>query len=287
MSLRKVKIHLPKVDDHRFGSEMKNIIHPGIVNNDRIQVVSEEESEYIIIGEGNINSEYNIKYPNKTVYVDYSDVQHLNKEGKKCLMYFKRNLKDAYKEDNVYSISYCVKDDIVQEVKTANFVKDIDISVFFKTNSGFRNRKTIANFIKNNFNDNEIFVGTVGDMGRIGRNTIQSKYYNMMRRSKIIVTCNPDDWEGDYRLFEACSSKALVFCDEMQTSFKNKFIDCEHIVYYDMNNLDYLKQQIQHYLNNEDELNKIAYNCLEFTMAHHKSTDKINEILDKLISYEK
>jgi len=36
-----------------------------------------------------------------------------------------------------------------------------------------------------------------------------------MREARIVVTCNPSHWEGDFRLFEAMLSGALVFVDEM------------------------------------------------------------------------
>lgn len=46
-----------------------------------------------------------------------------------------------------------------------------------------------------------------------------------MKNSKIIVICNPDNWEGDYRLFESLSCKCLVFSDKMITPVINNFID--------------------------------------------------------------
>mgnify|MGYP001288080589 CR=1 FL=1 len=48
-------------------------------------------------------------------------------------------------------------------------------------------------------------------MVQIGRNSIQMDYYEKMFHSKIVVTCNPDNWEGDYRTWEALSTGSLVF----------------------------------------------------------------------------
>ena len=53
-------------------------------------------------------------------------------------------------------------------------------------------------------------VGILGSKGEIGRQHVQDEYVNMLGRSKIVVTCEPDEWEGDYRLQEAISSGAVV-----------------------------------------------------------------------------
>ena len=99
-------------------------------------------------------------------------------------------------------------------------------------------------FIKDNFSNYNIHVGIIGKAGRVGRTTIQKPYYERMFNSKIVVTCNPKDWEGDYRTWEALSSGALVMVDKMLTPIVNPLIDKEHIIFYDKNNLDDLKQKI-------------------------------------------
>lgn len=43
------------------------------------------------------------------------------------------------------------------------------------------------------------------------RKEINAVYFATMREARIVVTCNPSHWEGDFRLFEAMVSGALVF----------------------------------------------------------------------------
>ena len=56
----------------------------------------------------------------------------------------------------------------------------------------------------------------VGDTGG-HRKTVDASYFGWMRSAQIVVTCNPSHWDGDFRLFEALASGALVFTDELHT----------------------------------------------------------------------
>ena len=58
-------------------------------------------------------------------------------------------------------------------------------------------------------------VGLVGSNGPIGRTNVQSGYIDALVNSQIIVTANPNDWEGDSRLGEALASGAVVLVDRI------------------------------------------------------------------------
>jgi len=60
-----------------------------------------------------------------------------------------------------------------------------------------------------------VFVGLASAAGKHGRNVLQPEYVDALSGSQIVVTCNPDGWEGDSRLGEALASGALVFADVM------------------------------------------------------------------------
>lgn len=51
--------------------------------------------------------------------------------------------------------------------------------------------------------------------GGIGRSSVQMNYVNALVESQIIVTVNPNNWEGDSRLGEALASGAVVLVDRM------------------------------------------------------------------------
>ena len=83
---------------------------------------------------------------------------------------------------------------------------------------------------------------------------------------------------GDNRLFESISSGALVFCDNSYNDYNHKFIDKKYIIYYKINNLDYLYNQINYYLENDKERESIKngylYGLRIYTLV------KINDILN-------
>ena len=85
-----------------------------------------------------------------------------------------------------------------------------------------------------------------------------------------------------YITWEALSSGALVMVDKMLTPIVNPLIDKEHIIFYDKNNLDDLKQKIIFYLNNDNLREKIAKNGNDFVLKYHKTSDRIDEILSHL-----
>jgi len=60
-----------------------------------------------------------------------------------------------------------------------------------------------------------IHTGIAGADKLLGRRRVQDAYVKALLDSKIVVTCNPDGWEGDYRTFEAMASGALVLVDRM------------------------------------------------------------------------
>jgi hypothetical protein len=58
-------------------------------------------------------------------------------------------------------------------------------------------------------------MGEVSDWQEGNRHQNNRAYLDVMRRAQIVVTANPGDWEGDFRLWEAIVSKALIFIDYM------------------------------------------------------------------------
>tara|TARA_Y100000389_G_scaffold204968_1_gene261383 strand:- start:8365 stop:8943 length:579 start_codon:yes stop_codon:yes gene_type:complete len=184
---------------------------------------------------------------------------------------------------DVIPISYCIKNQVLEFNKIYNYDRDIDISIFFPPRKdSWRYRLSVAYFIKENFTDYNIFVGICGSAGEAGRSSIQSKYYEKMFRSKIVVTCNPNDWEGDYRTWEALSTGTLVFVDIMKTPVVNPLLNKKHVIFYDRNNLSNLKEEILFYLKNEDQAKKISEEGYNYALKHHKPSDRIDEILCSL-----
>jgi len=115
-----------------------------------------------------------------------------------------------------------------------------------------------------------VHTGIVGQPGRVGRNTLQANYFDMLKRCKIVVTCNPAVWEGDYRLYEALISGALVFVDRLLTPQPHPLLDRCHLVIFDARgDLKELEHKIEHYLEAPQERLCIARTGFEYVQLHH------------------
>ncbi|KAH8043588.1 hypothetical protein JL721_13092 [Aureococcus anophagefferens] len=78
----------------------------------------------------------------------------------------------------------------------------------------------------------ERLSGFFGEFDTSQRNVISAPYFALMRRARVVVTCNPGDWEGDFRTWEAvvpapwCSWTAT-------TPMPHAFVDGDDAYIYD------------------------------------------------------
>ena len=75
--------------------------------------------------------------------------------------------------------------------------------------------KTIAAAREGVLKGRRVVLGFAGQTGFVGRNTVQTEYIDALARSKVVVTCSPDLYEGDSRLGEALASGAAVLVERM------------------------------------------------------------------------
>ena len=253
-------------------------------------VLKEQDCDFVIVD----NESYKNKLStskDKRIHICYSDNQGFIEEYKKYSKFiFKRSIviKDNKLSlinlgSNVFHSSYCIKKEALNwQIKPLSERK-FDVSVLFRPGmiSG-RGRGSVAAYIKEKLNGYNIFVGVKGKCGAIGRQTIQIPYYEQILNSKIVVTCNPDGWEGDWRLFEALSCSPLVIVDEMLTPLYNRLDHEKHLVYYSKQNKEDLKNKIIFYLNNINKAQTIASNGYNHARQHYTPTGIINQMLKNL-----
>eukprot|EP00985_Skeletonema_marinoi_P006850 scaffold2996_cov122-Skeletonema_marinoi.AAC.1 len=80
---------------------------------------------------------------------------------------------------------------------------------------------------------------SLGDVGSgYSASDFDHTYLSHLADSKIIVTCNPWNWEGDFRLWEALLSGALVMVDKMAIPhwMPHPFVHKKHLIFYDTTN---------------------------------------------------
>ncbi len=288
------KFHIPPLPPGLMVGELTNILIPGVVGNPRsVLVDNEENADYILLDFRHFEGGgYAVSKPERTIVVDYCDQQDRIYSHHSAL-YFKRSVVDRRSNRfvryprKVIPISYCVRPEYMGRRFCFPGNRSIDVAVFFvprqvPEKARNHNRARVARFVREEFGDCNIHVGIVGRVGPRGRNTFQRRYFELMTNSRIVVTCNPDRWEGDYRLFEALGSGSLVLVDRMLTPLAHPFVDGEHLVYYDNDNLERLADSIREYLGDEERRRETALRGYEHAMQYHTPANRIDEIIDAI-----
>lgn len=99
------------------------------------------------------------------------------------------------------------------------------------------------------------------------------------RNSKILISVNPDRWEGDYRIWDGFSSGALVFIDPLFVPSPFPFIDGQHVIFYNPHNQSEFIQKVEYYLNHPEEARVIAERGYLHAMRFHRSVNLVDYIL--------
>lgn len=218
-----------------------------------------------------------------------------------------------YQPNVVHHSPYCVRGDILQavddEIKNNNNKRDIVVSCFFDPYDENRYAKAPASYYDlNRFHSYRKGIETAighSDTRRLcptilklakewygceykmhigkthsscveGRRSPQQEYVNKMARSQIIVSAQPDGWEGDYRLMESLSSGALVLHNKMQLPPRG-LIDGTHWVLYD-NHMDML-DKVYHYACHPEKAAMIGASGKKFVESNHMPSNRVEEWL--------
>ena len=271
----------------------------GFIEKDGISIVEDIQlCDYVILHQSYFKFNKQIIYPNKTIIVDMADDKFLLTDIK-CLLYFKRSCIDKktfkfikYNIDFI-PMSIPIKKSYIEYLKTINLDNQerkndvccthLEIPDNHPCNLNVYRTK-IVRYLKNlqKIRPYKFYLGYDKTNIPNARAKLNENYFNTLLNSKIIITCNPDWWDGDYRLWESLASGALVICDKMLTPVTHPFEHKKHLVYYDRENIEELSSLIDYYLKNENERLKIAKEGHEYALKYHKYSDRANEIIDKL-----
>jgi hypothetical protein len=220
-------------------------------------------------------------------YNDWTDTRNVPNDSvlKNIYKYFKRSVvkKENYISSKIIEypreiipISYGIRSDFIEYDKIFDFTNyNYDICCLFDSNGGGI-RSVIPNIVTNY--NGTTFTGRIDCPDRYS--IVNIKYFEILKTSKIIVTANPPNWEGDFRLWEALLMGNLVLCDKMlvPSVSKHPLIDKKHLVYY--NNINELKQLMEYYIDNNEERIKIGNEGREYCLKYHKFSDRVTEVLD-------
>lgn len=275
------------------------LVGQGLDNNPRVELVnSEGESDFVFLCHTTLKHDSHLSRafpPSKTVFIDYHDKPYMIFDVD-CLAYFKRSWVEMVRErnyttkrpvsrpSNFYPLMMAIMDEFIVWDNVVNPIeRDIAVSCTIRPHTKHPNRLRILEFMKemNISGKKQIGELNAGHMRRFNDSEMR-EYFKLLRRSQIVVTCNPSRWEGDHRTWEAFASGALVFVDEMYTPMVHPLITEKHCVFYDLSDsgLSRLEHRILYFLENPDQAEAIAQVGYDFTMKHHRASNRIDEILE-------
>ena len=274
------------------------LIKQGFENNPRVEFVdSEKESDFVFLFYTTLKHKphFNKKFPSdKTVFIDYHDKPYMVFDVG-CLAYFKRSWVEEVNEgyysnkrvrswaSNFYPLIPAIMDEFIID---ENIERVIVLSCTIRPHARHHNRGRILNFIKrmNIQGKKQIGEFNQGHMNRFDDPEMR-EYFRLLKRSRIVLTCNPSRWEGDKRTWEAFANGALVFVDKMYTPMTHPLVDGKHCIFYSLSDygLEELRKKILYFLKETGHAEEIAHAGHEFTMKYHRASSRIDEILDIII----
>ena len=304
------KIYFPTFDHVEADSNEMRLTREGLLAHPQITLVDRPEiADYLLFCQNHLvqhNPHHkrfgSIKdrYKDRCIMLDYGDDPGslIDAEDFRWRLYFKRSVVDrehgrvvSYGGRAVRTTAYCVIDDMCA-VPDGDDHRPIDVACLFEdavidTPHFALARGRLLKFAKRFAETNPglaMQIGTVSECGPIGRSKIDPSYKRCLYASKIILHANPDFWEGDARLWEALASGALVFVDRLCAPIQHPLIDGEHLVFYDLGDegLERLGQRLLHYLADDAERARIGHQGRQFALEHHRSVNRICEIVDAL-----
>lgn len=230
------------------------------------RVASWEDAEMVFIKGDRFKGDASKHFPGKqTVYFDMADWPHL--DPVKVDLYLKRNF--VNKPEGAVPFNYMAME---QYFPTEPTERMIDLCCTLRPDWRLRQRVIEALWENYHGRDN-VQLGPVDENKLQG---VSNAYHQIMWHSKIIVTCQPDSWEGDNRTFEALASGALVIVNRHRF-MEPAYQDRDHIIFYD--EPEEVPDLVDFYLKMDDVRDRIAQAGFEFTKNHHTCGARMSQVL--------
>ena len=118
-----------------------------------------------------------------------------------------------------------------------------------------------------------------GELNTESRTVISRGYFGKMQTAKIIVTSNPSNWEGDFRMMEALGAGAAVLIDNMMVPRPHPLVAGRHIMYYDNQNKTDLFEKLDAMMENPEMTQKLAARGYLWSLKHHRAVNLVDYVL--------
>lgn len=180
---------------------------------------------------------------------------------------------------DVYPLTYAVTDTYLPQ--TFRRQRDLEIVCTLRGSKGMSTRLRVTDWLTEYVSLRGIDSSktVIGQINKGSRNSVSKAYFEQMYSSKIVVTVNPANWEGDFRLWEALASGALVFCDPLFVPHAHPLLDGVHVVHFDNSNKTTLFQRLDYYRSNPAEAERVRIAGYLHAMKFHRTVNLIDYVL--------
>lgn len=159
------------------------------------------------------------------------------------------------------------------------FKRSIDVLCTLRGSKQMATRLRVQEWMKEYAAQRNISNAVLGEVDHASRTTVSKGYFERMFNAEIIVTVNPSNWEGDFRLWEAMATGALVFVDPVNVPHPHPLVDNRHVVYFSNSNRSDLFQKLDFYRKNKDLARQVAVGGYLHAMKHHRTVSLVDYIL--------
>ena len=182
-----------------------------------------------------------------------------------------------FRVPDVYPMTYALAEAYLQH--HFNFDRDIEVLCTLRGSPQMATRLRVQNWVAEYGITREIKNIVSSQLNKASRTTVNKGYFNQMYNSSIIVTVNPANWEGDFRLWESFATGALVMVDPLFVPHSYPLIDGVHVVYFSNQNKSDLFSKLDYYRKYPKEARKIAINGYFHTMKYHRTVNLVDYVL--------
>ena len=202
-------------------------------------------------------------------------------------MYFKRSFvlrRDGkflkyphFHVPHVYPMTYALAEVYLQH--HFNFDRSIEVLCTLRGSKAMSTRQRVQGWVAEYGVDRKVKNIIASQVDKASRTTVSRGYFDQMYNSSIIVTVNPADWEGDFRLWESFATGALVMVDPLFVPHSYPLIDGVHVVYFSNLNKTDLFNKLDYYREHVEEARSIAIEGYLHTMKYHRTVNMVDYVL--------
>lgn len=284
------------------------LVREGLLLHPNVQLVAEEDinsADFIIYLPGSApwhrTECTNLSYVPRLIVLDEFDgynafepqptqadmVRVYGKSMQWYYMYFKRSFvarRDGHFLDHphldkpdFYPLTYAIAEAYTQHSFTFN--RQIEILCTLRGSKHMTTRLRVQTWVTEYAKNRSVANAITSEVNTASRQTVSNHYFTQMYNSEIIVTVNPANWEGDFRLWEAMATGALVMVDPIFVPHSYPLLDGVQVVYFSNKNKTELWDRLDYYRTHKEEARRIAINGYLHAMKYHRTVNLIDYVL--------